>query len=171
MSPIAEDDLIGLAAWAMGAFGVGAHSDGKSALDELCSKMEKHPTLPKSAAARMASDLDSARKNLWKEGNIPDCLCTDGIARAAMKDLEEDIRRCPLLTEPARARLLSELGPLRQRDPPGALISELLLMRRLAEAALVLDCFDKFELSMLPHVRSDPLAKHGAVRELLRTSI
>lgn len=61
MSPIAEDDLIGLAAWTIGALGVGARGDGKSALDELCSKIEKHPTLPRPVADRMISDLKAAR--------------------------------------------------------------------------------------------------------------
>lgn len=163
-----KDDLVFLAAWAIGALCVGARGDGKSAISELAGKIEAHPTLPKGVGAHVIADLHAARVQMSAGGGgLPEFLLTRGVAGAARRDLEEDIQRCPLLGDSARAKLLSELRPLRG-DAPEALLEEIALMRRLAEAAVVLDRFEEgLDVSLVKFAFTDPLAKSGAMRELL----
>ena len=90
-----------------------------------------------------------------------------GLASAAVLDIEEDIRRCPLLRESARATLLSELGLSHgRRDCSEFILGEAMLIRRLAEAALVLDCLEGIDVSLAGHAFADPLAKRSALSEL-----
>lgn len=160
---------IGLASWIIGALGVGAWSEAKPAMDELCSAIQADSALSPKHVSLLVKDLRAARAKLSSGFDSWFFSASEEVVMAMHEGLRLDIERTPFLKSETRQRVLAELKPLGRRGPE-LLMTEIIVMRALVEAIVVLDCYEGLDLSVASRLNEDALARNSRLADVIEDS-